>query len=61
MAQFFQGAHSRLMVDVGGLQPLLVDCETFGAHNVGDTIALTIAPHHLFRLQQVDSHSEGTR
>lgn len=61
VAQFFQGAHSRLMVDIGGVQPLLVDCETFGTHKVGDRIALNIAPHHLFCLHSTGSHDEAHR
>jgi putative spermidine/putrescine transport system ATP-binding protein len=61
VAQFFQGAHSRLMVDIGGAQPLLIDCETFGTHSVGEKIALNIAPQHLFCLQGTPSHGEVKR
>ena len=50
MAQFFQGAHSRLLVDVGAAQPLLVDCAEAARLQVGDSIALSVAPRHLFRL-----------
>ncbi|MBD1551040.1 ABC transporter ATP-binding protein [Pseudomonas typographi] len=58
LAQFFQGAHSRLLVDVGGAQPLLVDCDEFGRHGIGDTLALSIAPRHLFCLQGRGTRSE---
>ena len=50
VAQFFQGAQSRLLVDVGGAQPLLVDSSDNLLHSVGAPIALAIAPHKLFTL-----------
>jgi putative spermidine/putrescine transport system ATP-binding protein len=60
VAQFFQGAHSRLLVDVGGSQPLLVDCEEASRHAVGDSIALSVSACHLFCLQDAVS-GEGAR
>ncbi len=50
LAQFFQGAQSRLLVDVGGPQPLLVDSSDNHLYAVGAPIALAIAPHMLFTL-----------
>ncbi|MBK5438153.1 ABC transporter ATP-binding protein [Pseudomonas sp. TH32] len=50
LAQFFQGAQSRLLVDVGAPQPLLVDSNDNLLHAVGAPIALSIAPHKLFTL-----------
>ena len=50
LAQFFQGAQSRLLVDVGGPQPLLVDSSDNQLYAVGAPIALAIAPHMLFTL-----------
>ncbi|MGE1155520.1 ABC transporter ATP-binding protein [Pseudomonas kitaguniensis] len=50
LAQFFQGAQSRLLVDVGGPQPLLVDSSDNHFYAVGAPIALAIAPHMLFTL-----------
>ena len=50
LAQFFQGAQSRLLVDVGGPQPLLVDSNDHQLYAVGAPIALAIAPHMLFTL-----------
>ncbi|ELQ18230.1 putative ABC transporter ATP-binding protein [Pseudomonas fluorescens BRIP34879] len=50
LAQFFQGAQSRLLVDVGGPQPLLVDSSDNQQHAVGAPIALAITPHMLFTL-----------
>jgi putative spermidine/putrescine transport system ATP-binding protein len=59
LAQFFQGAHSRLLVDVGAAQPLLVDCAEFGRHAVGESIALSVAADHLFSLQGNGAHREA--
>jgi putative spermidine/putrescine transport system ATP-binding protein len=50
IAQFFQGAQSRLLIDVGAAQPLLVDSNDELQHPVGAPIALTVAPHQLFTL-----------
>ncbi|WP_395606986.1 ABC transporter ATP-binding protein [Pseudomonas sp. B22129] len=50
LAQFFQGAQSRLLVDVGAQQPLLVDSSDNQLHRVGAPIALAVAPHRLFTL-----------
>ena len=50
LAQFFQGAQSRLLVDVGSPQPLLVDSSDSQLYAVGAPIALAIAPHMLFTL-----------
>ena len=50
VAQFFQGAHSRLLVDVGAAQPLLVDSASAGRYAVGDTLALGVSLQHLFCL-----------
>ena len=50
VAQFFQGAQSRLLVDVGGSQPLLVDSSDNQLYAVGAPIALAVAPHMLFTL-----------
>ncbi|WP_311971822.1 ABC transporter ATP-binding protein [Pseudomonas baltica] len=58
VAQFFQGAHSRLLVDIGAAQPLLVDCDEAANLQVGDAIALGIAPRHLFRLNNGSGRSE---
>lgn len=59
VAQFFQGAHSRLLVDVGAAQPLLVDCTESSRHRVGDAIALSVPPRHLFRLSNGSARSEA--
>ncbi|KAF1032837.1 MAG: Spermidine/putrescine import ATP-binding protein PotA [Pseudomonas sp.] len=50
LAQFFQGAHNRLLVDVGGAQPLLVDNPDDTLHCIGAPIALAVAPHKVFTL-----------
>jgi putative spermidine/putrescine transport system ATP-binding protein len=50
VAQFFQGAHSRLLVDIGAQQPVLVDCAEASHRQVGDAIALSASPRHLFQL-----------
>lgn len=50
VAQFFQGNHSRLLVDIGAVQPVLVDCAEASPHNVGDAIALSASPRHLFQM-----------
>ncbi|WP_411388906.1 ABC transporter ATP-binding protein [Pseudomonas sp. MPB23] len=50
LAQFFQGAQSRLLVEVGGPQPLLVDSSDNPLYAVGAPIALAVAPHMLFTL-----------
>ena len=50
LAQFFQGAQSRLLVDVGGPQPLLVDSSDNQLYAVGASIALAVTPHMLFTL-----------
>ncbi len=48
--QFFQGAQSRLLVDVGGAQPLLVDSSDPTIHAAGAPIALSVEPKALFAL-----------
>jgi putative spermidine/putrescine transport system ATP-binding protein len=50
MGQFFQGAQSRLLVDVGGVQPLLVDSADNVIHSPGALIGLSVAPQVLFTL-----------
>ncbi|WP_349973662.1 ABC transporter ATP-binding protein [Pseudomonas caspiana] len=50
VGQFFQGAQSRLLVDVGGAQPLLVDSSDNVIHSPGALIGLTVAPQVLFTL-----------
>lgn len=50
VGQFFQGAQSRLLVDVGAVQPLLVDSADSVVHTPGDLIALAIEPQVLFTL-----------
>jgi putative spermidine/putrescine transport system ATP-binding protein len=50
VGQFFQGAQSRLLVDVGAGQPLLVDSADGVIHATGALIALAIEPHVLFTL-----------
>jgi putative spermidine/putrescine transport system ATP-binding protein len=50
VGQFFQGAQSRLLVDVGARQPLLVDSTDGVIHAPGALIALAIAPQVLFTL-----------
>ena len=50
VGQFFQGAQSRLLVDVGGAQPLLVDSAENVVHATGALIALAVEPQVLFTL-----------
>ncbi|MGD8217205.1 ABC transporter ATP-binding protein [Pseudomonas thivervalensis] len=50
LGQFFQGAQSRLLVDVGATQPLLVDSADGVIHAPGAPIALAVEPHVLFTL-----------
>ncbi|GFM83002.1 iron ABC transporter substrate-binding protein [Pseudomonas cichorii] len=50
VGQFFQGAQSRLLVDVGGAQPLLVDSSDNVIHAAGASIALSVEPQALFTL-----------
>jgi putative spermidine/putrescine transport system ATP-binding protein len=50
VGQFFQGAQSRLLVDVGAGKPLLVDSADGVIHATGALIALAIEPHVLFTL-----------
>lgn len=50
VGQFFQGAQSRLLVDVGAGQPLLVDSSDNLIHVAGAPIALNIEPQVLFTL-----------
>jgi len=50
VGQFFQGAQSRLLVDVGGAQPLLVDSADNVIHSPGALIGLAVAPQVLFTL-----------
>lgn len=50
VGQFFQGAQSRLLVDIGAEQPLLVDSADGVIHATGAPIALAIEPHVLFTL-----------
>jgi len=51
VGQFFQGAQSRLLVDVGAAQPLMVDSADGVIHDFGALIALGIEPQQLFTLQ----------
>ncbi|WP_338524177.1 ABC transporter ATP-binding protein [Pseudomonas batumici] len=51
VGQFFQGAQSRLLVDVGAAQPLLVDSTDGVIHAAGAPIALAVEPQVLFTLQ----------
>ncbi|KPA87918.1 ABC-type spermidine/putrescine transport system, ATPase component [Pseudomonas asplenii] len=51
LGQFFQGAQSRLLVDVGAAQPLLVDSSDPQIHATGAAISLAIEPQALFTLQ----------
>jgi len=51
LGQFFQGAQSRLLVDVGAAQPLLVDSSDPHIHANGAPISLAIEPQALFTLQ----------
>lgn len=50
VGQFFQGAQSRLLVDVGASQPLLVDSADGSLRAPGDLIALNLRPQALFTL-----------
>ncbi|KPX15532.1 ABC transporter ATP-binding protein [Pseudomonas amygdali pv. dendropanacis] len=50
VGQFFQGAQSRLLVDVGGPQPLLVDSTDNVIHAANAAIALSVEPQALFTL-----------
>ncbi|MGI3745073.1 MAG: ABC transporter ATP-binding protein [Janthinobacterium lividum] len=50
LGQFFQGAQSRLLIEVGAAQPLLVDSADSVIHAPGDHIALAIEPRALFAL-----------
>jgi putative spermidine/putrescine transport system ATP-binding protein len=48
--QFFQGAQSRLLIDVGAAQPLLVDSSDGQIHAPGAVIGLNVDPQVLFTL-----------
>ncbi|MEB0046558.1 MULTISPECIES: ABC transporter ATP-binding protein [unclassified Pseudomonas] len=50
VGQFFQGAQSRLLVDVGAAQPLLVDSPDSVIYATGALIALAVEPQVLFTL-----------
>lgn len=50
LARFFQGAQSRLLVDIGAAQPVLVDSDVDLQQPVGAPIALAVAAHQLFTL-----------
>lgn len=50
LGQFFQGAQSRLLVDVGGAQPLSVDSSDDRLHAPGDWINLAVEPQRVFSL-----------
>jgi len=50
VGQFFQGAHSRLLVEVGGQQPLLVDTPQPLDAQPGDLLHLSVRPDALFTL-----------
>ncbi|KPZ29028.1 hypothetical protein ALO38_200044 [Pseudomonas coronafaciens pv. zizaniae] len=50
VGQFFQGAQSRLLVDAGGAQPLLVDSADNLVHAAGANLDLSVDPHRLFTL-----------
>jgi len=50
LGQFFQGAQSRLLVDVGGAQPLSVDSSDDRLHTPGDLINLAVEPQRVFSL-----------
>ncbi|WP_070886097.1 ABC transporter ATP-binding protein [Pseudomonas argentinensis] len=50
LGQFFQGAQSRLLVDVGGAQPLAVDSSDDRLHAPGDLINLAVEPQRVFSL-----------
>ncbi len=57
VGQFFQGAQSRLLIDIGTTQPLLVDSAEATPHQVGDRIGLDVWPQGLFTLGS--PHSAG--
>ncbi|SFA91754.1 putative spermidine/putrescine transport system ATP-binding protein [Pseudomonas sp. NFIX10] len=50
VGQFFQGAQSRLLVEVGATQPLLVDSTDSVIHAPGALIGLAVEPQVLFTL-----------
>ena len=50
LGQFFQGAQSRLLVDVGGVQPLSVDSSDDRLLTPGDLINLAVEPQRVFSL-----------
>ncbi len=50
LGQFFQGAQSRLLVDVGGAQPLSVDSSDDRLLTPGDLINLAVEPQRVFSL-----------
>ncbi|NYS42497.1 ABC transporter ATP-binding protein, partial [Pseudomonas syringae pv. actinidiae] len=50
VGQFFQGAQSRLLVDVGGPQPLLVDSTDNVIYPANAAIGLSVEPQQLFTL-----------
>lgn len=50
VGQFFQGAHSRLLVEVGTGQPLLVDTAQHVQAQPGDLLHLSVRPDTLFTL-----------
>ncbi|WP_313594781.1 ABC transporter ATP-binding protein, partial [Pseudomonas oryzihabitans] len=50
VGQFFQGAHSRLLVEVGTGQPLLVDTAQPLQAQPGDLLHLNVRPDALFTL-----------
>ncbi|KTS77226.1 iron ABC transporter substrate-binding protein [Pseudomonas oryzihabitans] len=50
VGQFFQGTHSRLLVEVGADQPLLVDTAQNIAAQPGDLLHLSVSPTALFTL-----------
>ncbi|WP_347883320.1 ABC transporter ATP-binding protein [Pseudomonas aestiva] len=50
VGQFFQGAHSRLLVEVGTGQPLLVDTAQPPQAQPGDLLHLSVRPDALFTL-----------
>nr|WP_100547171.1 MULTISPECIES: ABC transporter ATP-binding protein [unclassified Pseudomonas] len=50
LGQFFQGAQSRLLVDVGGAQPLTVDSADERLLMPGELINLAVEPQRVFSL-----------
>lgn len=50
VGQFFQGTHSRLLVEVGTGQPLLVDTDQPVAAQPGERLHLSVRPTALFTL-----------